>query len=106
MAVKKKKSEEARHLESAQRIATLLKESGLADHMDLMQRPHKLAWLNFWAGVWRGLGMAVGTIVLFAVILWGLKAAVHHVGGLPWVGDQIEQFIAWLLSIIDKRQSG
>lgn len=100
----KKKKKKSRDFRSIHQIAVFLEETRLADYMDLMQRPHRLAWLNFWGGVWRGFGMAVGTIVLFAVILWGLKFAFQHVGGMPWVGFHIEEMIGWLLSIIDQKR--
>lgn len=114
MAVKKKKPGKAprgaelpdRHLDALHHVSAFLEKSRLADYMDLVQKPHKMAWLNFWAGVWRGFGIAVGGLVLIAVMVWGLKHAVHHLGGLPWIGDQVEQAVDWLLKVIEKRQAG
>lgn len=111
MAVKKKKKKNAKKFvldvgHPLHRLATFLEQTRLADYMDLMQRPHKLAWLNFWAGVWRGFGIAIGGLVFVALLVYGLKYAVHHAGGLPWIGAEVEKAVSWLLAVIEKKQSG
>jgi hypothetical protein len=105
MVAKKKKPKHHETLSLMQEVAVFLEKTRLGDYMDLMARPHRLAWLNFWAGVWRGLGMAVGTVFLFALILWGLKFALHHAGGVPWIGQQVEEFLAWILTVIERHQT-
>ena len=106
MAVKKKAKQPEHEYGAIHKIAVFLEQTRLAEYMDLMQRPHKLAWLNFWGGVWRGFGYGVGFVIMLSVFLWGLKFALHHAGGLPWIGSQVEEMIAWLLKVIEKRQGG
>ena len=48
-----------RHLESLR----------IAEYMELLERPTKLILINFIGGMARGLGIAVGATVVFAVVL-------------------------------------
>jgi hypothetical protein len=82
-----KKSEPKDHLSLTQEIAVFLEKSRMAEYMDLMQRPHRLAWLSFWGGIWRGFGFGLGAVVLLAIFAWFLKFMLQQAGGLPLVGD-------------------
>src|SRR5580700_4249934 len=104
MASKKPLSQEAerRTFTSMEHLATFLEKTRLADYMDLIQKPHRLAWINFWAGAWRGFGFFFGGLVMLAGLAWGLKHALRHLGGLPWVGNELEDAVAWLLDVIKR----
>jgi hypothetical protein len=93
------------HLTLIEEVSVFLEKTRLAEYMDLMQRPHRLAWLSFWGGLWRGFGFGLGAVVLLAVFLWGLRFMLHHAGGLPWVGAEVEEAVGWLLKVIEKRQA-
>jgi hypothetical protein len=97
---------EIHDMKAVDRIAIFLEKTRLGDYMDLMQKPHRLAWLNFWAGVWRGFGMVVGSLVVVAIAAWGVKYAFKHVGGMPWVGAQLKEALGWLLEVIDEKRQG
>jgi hypothetical protein len=97
---------EERAFSSMEHLALFLEKSRLADYMDLIQKPHRLAWINFWAGAWRGFGFFFGGLVMLGGLVWGLRHALHHLGGLPWVGDEIKEAVIWLLDVINKRQHG
>jgi hypothetical protein len=93
-------------LDAAQKIAVFLEQSRLAEYVDLMNKPWRLVWLNFLSGVARGVGMVIGggivaTLVILVTVSM-LKTMLQHVGGLPWVGEQMEQAIAWVLSVAEK----
>lgn len=103
---KKKRAKPDPALRPLHKIAVFLEQTRLGDYMDLMSKPHRLAWLNFWAGVWRGFGMVVGSLVVVAIAAWGLKYAFKHVGGMPWVGAQMEEFLGWLIAVIDAKREG
>jgi hypothetical protein len=92
-------------LNTLEKISVFLQRTRLHEYMDLVQKPGKMAWLNFWAGVWRGLGMMVGTVVVFALVGWIVKTMLQHAGGLPWIGSMIEEMVAWLLSIIEEKKA-
>ncbi len=97
-------------LSAAQKVAVFLTKARLDEYIDLMNRPWRLAWLNFLSGVARGVGMVVGggivATVLILVAVRVLSAMLHHVGGMPWVGDQLADAIAWILAAIDQKKGG
>lgn len=99
----KKKTVHRHTLGMLEKIAIFTEQSRLDEYIDLMQKPLKLAWLNFWAGVWRGLGMVMGTVVVFALVIFLLKRALTHAGGVPWIGAQVEEGISWVLNVVEKR---
>lgn len=57
----------------------------IADYVELYQRPSRLLWLNFLAGLARGFGIAVGFTVIGAIFLIVLArlAALN----LPIIGE-------------------
>jgi hypothetical protein len=95
-------------LSAAQKVAVFLTKARLDEYIDLMNRPWRLIWLNFISGVARGVGMVIGGGILAAIFILlsvrVLSAMLHHVGGLPWVGDQLADAIAWILSAIDQKK--
>ena len=76
-----------RHLESLR----------IADYMELLQRPGRLIFVNFIAGIARGLGIAVGATLIFAVMLELLRRLILlHIPG-------IGEFIAEIIQIVELR---
>ena len=97
-------------LSTVQKVAAFLEKARLAEYLDLMNRPLRMMWLNFLAGVARGVGMVVGGsivgVLLVFVVIRGLKTAFHKVGGLPMIGDQLKEFIGWILHVVNQHQGG
>jgi len=76
-----------RHLESLR----------IADYMELLQRPGRLIFVNFVAGLARGLGIAIGATLIFALVIEALRRLILlHIPG-------IGQFIAELVKIVEMR---
>ncbi|MDR3564877.1 MAG: DUF5665 domain-containing protein [Negativicutes bacterium] len=76
-----------RHLESLR----------IADYMELLQRPGRLIFVNFVAGAARGLGIAVGATLVFAIMLEVLRRLILlHIPG-------IGEFIAEIVHIVESR---
>ncbi|MFA5537161.1 MAG: DUF5665 domain-containing protein [Bacillota bacterium] len=69
----------------------------LAEYVDMLQSPGRLWRLNFFAGIARGLGMAVGFTILGAFVLYLLQKLVTF--NLPVIGD----FIADIVRIVLER---
>lgn len=67
-------------LDAAERAANLV---GAEEFVNLLNDKWRFAWLNFRAGIYRGIGLTVG--VALAIVLLGWLVAVF--GGLPYVGD-------------------
>jgi len=76
-----------RHLESLR----------IADYMELLQRPTRLIFVNLVAGIARGLGIAIGATLVFALMLEVLRRLILlHIPG-------IGEFIADIVSIVESR---
>jgi hypothetical protein len=93
-------------LKAMDRLAVFLEKTRMADSIMLLQNTKRLLWINFMIGAARGVGIVIGgsvfgVILLFITIKF-LRYAFHHVGGLPWVGNELEDGLQWILSIIDK----
>jgi len=83
------------HPELLERIAAYMESVNLGAYVDLYRRPMRMLWLNFAAGLARGVGMAVGFAILGALIIYMLRSA--FLGNLPLVG----KFIAQLVHIVE-----
>ncbi|MCL6612286.1 MAG: DUF5665 domain-containing protein [Peptococcaceae bacterium] len=66
----------------------------LAEYVDLLHSPWRLLWVNFVSGIARGLGIAVGFVILGAVIIIILQRLVDL--NLPLIGG----FIADMVEIV------
>ncbi|MFZ5943862.1 MAG: DUF5665 domain-containing protein [Bacillota bacterium] len=63
----------------------------LAEYVELLHNPKRLLWINFIAGVARGLGTAIGFSILFAIMLYFLQKLVML--KLPVIGDFIADIV-------------
>lgn len=74
-------------IEKLQRTVEALEKAGVAEWVELFRRPGRLLYLNFLAGVSRGLGVAVGFSLMGAVLilLLGRLARLN----LPIIGEFI-----------------
>jgi hypothetical protein len=67
----------------------------ITEYLEMLQKPKKLIWTNFVSGIARGLGMAIGATVIFALVIEALRRLVL----LNMFG--IGSFLAEIMSIID-----
>lgn len=70
-----------RHLESLR----------IAEYMELLERPGKLILINFIAGLARGLGIAIGATVIFAIVLNLLHQLILL--NIPGIGNFIADIV-------------
>lgn len=75
-------------------LGTAMEKMKLAEYVELLNRPARLFYLNFFAGIARGLGMAVGFTILGAFIIYTLQRL--QVLNLPVIGE----FIADIVKIV------
>lgn len=68
-----------------------LERLNLAEYVALFDNPGRFMWINFLAGVARGLGTAVGFTLLGALVLYILQQA--FIRNLPFIGDLIAQLV-------------
>lgn len=75
-------------------IARSLEKTGIAEYMEMLQRPRRLLWINFWIGLARGFGMAIGFTLLAAVVLYLLRHIITL--NIPLIG----RFVADIVEIV------
>lgn len=78
-------------------LALNMEKMKLAEYVELLERPWRLLYINFLAGLARGVGMMIGFALLGAVIVIVLQRLVML--NLPLIGS----FIAEIVSIVQKR---
>ena len=79
------------------KIARRAARANLYDYWDYLSRPGRLIWANFLAGLFRGIGMAVGFSLLGALIVYLLEQAATQ--SKSAIGD----FIAEIVRIVRDR---
>jgi hypothetical protein len=93
-----------------QKTAAFLEKAKLADYMEMMNHPLRSMWLNFIAGLARGVGIVLGGslvgVLLLVAIITGLKAALEHAGGMPFIGEYIKDGIGWILDVVHHYDPG
>lgn len=67
----------------------------IAEYMELLERPIRLILINFVAGIARGLGIAIGASLVFALMLELLRRLIML--NIPGIGH----FIADLIRIVE-----
>ncbi len=72
-------------------LAVKIEKMKLAEYVQLLNRPWRLMYINFIAGLGRGVGIAVGFTILGALVLYLLKYLV--VLNLPWIGGFIAEIV-------------
>ena len=76
------------------RIAKIVERMNLGDYVGLLQKPGRLLWLNFIAGMARGLGTILGATVLVSLIVAiAQRIIASH---LPGVGNFFAEFLELL----------
>lgn len=83
-----------------ERLARYLEKMNVAGYVELLQRPARLLFLNFAAGLARGLGIAIGATLVFALMLEVLRRLI--LWNIPGIGG----FIAEVMQIVDQTNKG
>ncbi len=75
------------------KLADHFEKANFAEYVQLMTRPWKLFWFNFLAGVFRGLGIAIGMTVIFAVVVYVLVTVMAPLLQIPIIGSYIANLV-------------
>lgn len=86
---KKNSFEEAPEI--LQRLSVQFEKSKLGAYVDLMQKPIRMIYLNFFAGLARGFGFAMGFAILGAVVLYLVERLV--VLNIPVIGGVVTEIV-------------
>lgn len=72
----------------------------IAQYMEMLEKPARLIFTNFVAGIARGLGIAFGATLVFAMMLEFLRRLILL--NIPGIGD----FIAEIVHIVEMKNGG
>ncbi|HHW26861.1 MAG TPA: hypothetical protein GXX23_05930 [Firmicutes bacterium] len=75
-------------------VSDSLERSQIADYVQLLNTPKRLIYLNLLAGLFRGVGMAIGFTLLTAMIIYVLTRS--FVANLPIIGDFLGELV-WII---------
>lgn len=75
-------------------ISLSLEKLGIAEYVAMLENPRRLFYINFWSGLIRGFGMAIGFTLLAALVIYVLQKLV--ILNTPLIG----QFITDIINIV------
>jgi hypothetical protein len=78
-----------------ERLARYLEKMNVAEYVELLQRPARLLFLNFAAGLARGLGIAIGATLIFALMIDLMRRVILL--NIPGIGE----FVAEIMRIVE-----
>jgi len=90
--------------ENLLKLSLRLEQMNLAELVEVTQKPFRLMWLNFLAGITRGIGLFLGAglmgAITIALITWLVYHVIDQLNWLPVigqfthaVGDMLKQFL-------------
>lgn len=79
-------------------LSDRLESMRIAEYIDLLQKPSRIIYLNFLAGIAKGLGIAIGATIVFAILIEILSRLL--VFNLPVIGDLIIE----IMRIVELKQ--
>ena len=74
-----------------EKLSLYMEKMKLAEYVELLNNLPRLLWINFISGIARGLGMAMGFTVVFALVVIILRHLVKL--NLPIIGDYIAEIV-------------
>jgi len=83
-----------------EKLVRQLESMRVAQYMELLEKPAKLIFINFVAGISRGLGIAIGATLVFAMMIEGLRRLILL--NIPGIGS----FIAEIMRIVESKNGG
>ncbi len=86
-------AKEIASIEQVEKLSKKMDNMRVAEYVEMISNPKKVIFMNFVAGLTRGLGMGIGFTVLAGILLYLMRSWVD----LPFVG----KLIAELLDIIE-----
>ncbi len=81
--------------EAVDNLSVMLERTNIGDYVQLTQRPGRMLFLNFFSGLARGFGMAIGFTIFGAIALIILQRLMKL--NLPIIGN----FIADIVKIVE-----
>jgi len=91
---------------NVEKLATLFERVEFQDYLNLLNNPKRLLWVNFLAGLSRGVGILLGGGVVGALTI-GLLIAfgvwMVHTLGMPWILAKFHKWIQYANDFIQHK---
>lgn len=78
-------------------LVSVFQAAGVVDYLEYLKSGKRIFWVNFKAGIARGLGMTIGMTVILGIFIWVLTMLVD----LPLVGEYFEQAKVFVTEYVD-----
>ncbi len=78
------------------RLADAIERTRIDEYTSMIIRPWKFFFINFAAGIFRGLGMAIGFTLVAAIFLYLLVQLLRNMVDLPVVGTYIGEIVRFV----------
>lgn len=73
----------------------------VAETTEMVKRPWRSVYLNFLIGLSRGVGFAVGLIVLGTIVVYLLLQLLKNLGEVPVIGEYIADIVHYVQNSLD-----
>ena len=84
------------------KMAIAMEKARIDEYTSMLTRPWKFFLMNFIAGVFRGLGMAIGMTLVAALLLFLLAKILGNMIDLPIVGMYISEIVNFVNQYLQK----
>jgi uncharacterized protein DUF5665 len=73
----------------------------VAETTEMVKRPWRATYINFLIGLSRGVGFAVGLIVLGTIVVYLLLKLLQNLGDVPLIGEYIAEIVKYVQNSLD-----
>ena len=78
------------------KLATAMERARIDEYTSMLTRPWRFFGVNFIAGVFRGLGMAIGFTLVAAVVLYVAVKLMRRMVDLPIIGMYVAELVKFV----------
>ncbi|MBN2057568.1 MAG: hypothetical protein JW782_02060 [Candidatus Saganbacteria bacterium] len=82
--------------EGVGKLAEAMQKARVDEYTSMIIRPWKFFLINFAAGIFRGLGMAVGFTLVFAIVIYIITLLMKRMVDLPIIGMYIAELVKFV----------
>jgi hypothetical protein len=83
-------------------LATAIQRARVDEYTSMITRPWKFFFINFAAGIFRGLGMAIGFTIVAAIVLYFVAKLLVAMVDLPIIGMYIGEVVKFVEQYIQQ----
>jgi len=78
------------------KLATAMERARVDEYTSMLTRPWRFFFFNFVVGIFRGLGMAIGFTLIFALIIYIISQILVRMVDMPIIGMYIAELVKFV----------